>query len=113
MATFAEACGLARSLPRVTEGIVRDSLRFRIGRTVWLAFSPDETKMGFAFPKEERPLLVESEPDKFLLPRASDLRYNWCAVRLAAIDAVELEEIVFDAWRMCVPKRVAADHFGD
>ena len=63
---------------------MRGSLRFRIGRIVWLAFTPDETKMGFAFPKEERTLLVESEPDKFLLPTTSDLRYNWCAVRLAA-----------------------------
>jgi hypothetical protein len=113
VATFDDACRIARGLPRVSEGVVRDSLRFRIGRIVWLAFTPDETKMGFAFPKEERALLVESEPEKFLLPRTSDLRYNWCAVRLSALDDVELEEIVFDAWRMCVPKKVAAEHFAD
>jgi hypothetical protein len=28
--------------------------------------------------------------------------------RLAAIDATEMRELVFDAWRMVVPKRVAA-----
>jgi hypothetical protein len=113
VASFDDACRLARSLPRVTEGVVRGSLRFRIGRIVWLAFSPNEDTMGFAFPKEERALLVDSEPDKFQLPRTSDLRFNWCVVRLAAIDDVELEEIVFDAWRMCVPRKVAAEHFGD
>lgn len=113
MASFEAACRLARALPRVTEGYVRDSLRFRIGRIVWLAFSPDETIMGFAFPKEERALLIDSEPDKFLPPRAGDLRFNWCHVRLAALDDTELEELVHDAWRMCVPKRVAADHLGD
>lgn len=113
MASFEAACRIARALPRVTEGVVRQSLRFRIGRIVWLAFTPDEATMGFAFPKEERDLLVASEPDKFLLPRPSDLRYNWCAVRLAALDDAELEEIVLDAWRMCVPKRVAAEHLGD
>jgi len=31
-------------------------------------------------------------------------------VRLAAIDEIEMRELVLDAWRMCVPKRVAADY---
>jgi hypothetical protein len=30
--------------------------------------------------------------------------------RLAAIDPVEMRELVLDAWRMVVPKRVAAEH---
>ena len=64
--------------------------------------------MGFAFPKEEREALVASEPAKFLMPRQSDLRYNWVLVRLEAIDAKEMRELVLDAWRMVVPKRVAA-----
>ena len=104
---------LALSLPRTTEALVRDRVKFRVGRIVWLAFSRDETLMGFAFPKEEREALVESEPDKFLLPKASDLRYNWCVVRLGAIDDEEMRELVLDAWRMVVPKRVAAEHLGD
>jgi len=28
------------------------------------------------------------------------------------IDVVELREIIEDAWRMVVPKRVAAEHLG-
>jgi hypothetical protein len=95
-------------LPRSYEVLVRDRIKFRIGQIVYLAFSRDETVMGFAFPKEERAGLVESEPDKFALPRPSDMRYNWVHVRLDAIDLVELREIVIDAWRMCVPKSVAA-----
>jgi hypothetical protein len=88
-------------------------VKFRVGRIVYLAFSRDETLMGFAFPKEERDALVEAEPHKFLLPRASDLRYNWVVVRLDAIDDDEMRELVLDAWRMVVPKRVAVDHLGD
>jgi hypothetical protein len=88
--------------------VVGDRIKFRIGRIVYLAFSRDETVMGFAFPKEERAGLVASEPDTFMLPRPSDMRYNWVHVRLDAIDLVELREIVVDAWRMCVPKSVAA-----
>jgi hypothetical protein len=79
-----------------------------VKQIVWLAFSRDEAIMGFAFPKEERAGLVESEPDKFLMPPTSDLRYNWVCVRLAAIDEDEMREIVLDAWRMVVPKSVAA-----
>jgi hypothetical protein len=42
------------------------------------------------------------------MPTGSDLRWNWVHVRLAAIDLAEMREIVFDAWRMVVPKSVAA-----
>jgi hypothetical protein len=101
---------LALSLPRSYEALVRDRVKFRVGRIVYLAFSRDEQMMGFAFPKEERAALIEAEPDKFLLPKASDLRYNWVVVRLGAIDDDEMHELVVDAWRMVVPKRVAATH---
>ena len=47
------------------------------------------------------------------MPTKSDLRYNWVVVRLAAIDAEEMRELVLDAWRMVVPKRVAREHLGD
>jgi hypothetical protein len=79
-----------------------------VGRIVYLAFSRDETTMGFAFPKEEREALVRSEPERFLMPERSDMRYHWVVVRLDAIDIAEMREIVLDAWRMVVPKRIAA-----
>lgn len=104
---------VALDLPRTYEALVRDRVKFRVGRIVYLAFSRDETLMGFAFPKEERAALVESEPDKFLLPKPGDQRYNWVVVRLAAIDRTEMRELVLDAWRMVVPTRVAADHLGE
>ena len=98
---------LASRLPRSYEALVRDRVKFRVGRIVYVAFSRDETLMGFAFPKEERDALVAAEPDKFLLPKQSDLRYNWVVVRLNAIDVTELREIVIDGWRMVVPKFLA------
>jgi hypothetical protein len=104
---------LALSLPRSYEALVRDRVKFRVGRIVYLAFSRDEQIMGFAFPKEERDALVASEPDKFLMPGTSDLRYHWVEVRLAALDHDEMTELVQDAWRMVVPQRVAAEHLGE
>jgi hypothetical protein len=105
--TIDDARGVAATLPRSYEAVVRDSLRFRVGKIVYVAFSRDETIMGFAFPKDEREALVKSEPEKFLMPRRSELRYNWIYVRLDAIDHDELRELVVDAWRMCVPKKIA------
>jgi hypothetical protein len=98
----------ALSLPRTYEALVRDRVKFRVGRIVYVAFSRDETQMGFGFPKEEREALVASEPEKFLMPTASDMRYHWVEARLDQLDLDEMRELVLDAWRMCVPKSVAA-----
>ena len=108
MVTVEEVRAFAIALPRTIEVLVHDRVKFRVGQIVYVAFSRDETVMGFAFPKEERDALVESEPEKFMLPGRSDLRFNWVLVRMAAIDTTEMRELVLDAWRMVVPKRVAA-----
>ena len=110
MVTVDEVRSLALTLPRTTEAFVRGRVKFRVGRIVYLAFSRDETLMGFAFPKEWRNALVETEPHKFMLPRESDLRYNWAVVRLAEIDAEEMRGLVIDAWAMVVPKKVSAPY---
>jgi hypothetical protein len=111
--TVEDVRALATALPRTVERLVRDRVKFRVGQYVYLALSRDETLMGFAFPKAEREALVAGEPDKFRMPRDSDLRYNWVVVELARLDRTELAEIVTDAWRMVVPKRVAAAHLGE
>jgi hypothetical protein len=110
--TIDDVRAVASALPRSYEVLVRDRVKFRVGRIVYIAFSRDETVMGFAFPKEERDALVASEPDKFLMPCPSDLRYKWLQVRLAVLDQAEMRELVLDAWQMVVPKRVAAEYFG-
>ena len=108
MITVDDVRHITASLPRSYEVIVRDQIKFRVGRIVFVAFSRDETVMGVGFPKEERAAVVAAEPEKFMLPRTSDMRYNWIHVRLEAIDLQEVCELVIDAWRMCVPKKVAA-----
>lgn len=105
--TINEVRAFASQLPRAYEALVHDRVKFRVGRIVFLAFSRDEQIMGFGFPREERAALVASEPGKFQMPAQSDLRYHWVHLRLAAIDQAEMEELVLDAWRMCVPKSVA------
>lgn len=108
MVTVAEVRALALSLPRTEEKLIKDHVKFRVGSLVYVAISPDEVLMGFAFPKEERAALVAAAPEKFVMPIRSDERYNWVRVRLSAIDRAEMRELVLDAWRMVVPRRVAA-----
>jgi hypothetical protein len=108
VATIDDARAIASRLPRSYEALVRGRVKFRVGRIVYLSFARDETLMGFAFPKEEREAALETYPEKFLRPRPSDMRYKWLVVRLEAIDETELQELVLDAWRMVVPKGLAA-----
>jgi hypothetical protein len=110
MVTVDEVRALATTLPRSTEAFVRGLIKFRVGRIVYLSLTPDGSTMGFGFPKEWRAALVEAEPQKFSLPSASDMRYHWAHVRLAAIDADEMRDLVEGAWAMCVPKFVAEEY---
>jgi hypothetical protein len=106
--TVDDVRAIAAELERSYEVIVHDRVKFRVGQLVYLAFSTDEALMGFAFPKDERHELVASDPDKFRLPHPSDMRFNWVVARLDALDVDELRELVVDAWRMVVPKKLAA-----
>src|SRR3982751_6725820 len=88
--TIDDVRSVATDLPRSYEVVVRGRVKFRVGRIVYLDFSRDQSIMGFAFPREWRPVLVSSAPDKFMLPIDSELRWNWVRVRLAAIDMAEM-----------------------
>ena len=112
MVTAEDVRRVAGALPRSEEHLIRDQVKFRVGRIVFVAISPDERSIGFGFPKEERAALVASEPRKFHMPVPSDERYHWVRVWLDAIDQAEMEELVVEAWRMVVPKRVAAAYPG-
>ena len=101
--TLEQVREVATGLPRSYEALVYGRVKFRVGSIVWLAFSRDETIMGFSFPKELREALVAAEPDKFMLPRQSDLRFNWVDARMAALDFDEMRELVLDAWETVVP----------
>ena len=74
---------------------MHDRVKFRVGQIVYVAFSRDETVMGFAFPKEERELLVELRPRQ--VHDAARVRHaastgSWCGSR--GSDATEMRELV-------------------
>jgi hypothetical protein len=85
MVTVEDVRRLALSLPRTEEALVRDRVKFRVRGLVY----------------------------KFLMPIPSDERYHWVRARLSALSQKEMRELVIDAWRMVVPKSVAAEHLGE
>ena len=113
MVTIEDVRRLASTFPRAYEVVVRDRVKFRVGSIVFVAFSRDETLMGFGFPKEEREALVASDPETFFMPRESDLRFNWVVARIDRIDVDEMREFVIEAWRMTVPKFLYREYIGD
>ena len=107
MVTVEDVRRVARDLPRSEEHLIYDRVKFRVGKIVYVAFSRDETTMGFGFPREERDALVASAPAVFHLPSATDMRFQWVQAWLATLDVPQMEELVIDAWRMVVPKKVS------
>ena len=110
MATVDEARELAATLPRSSEAFVRGRVKFRVGRIVYLSFSKDGSTMGFAFPKHLREALVHADSGKFSLPSESDMRYHWVHVRLDAIDAEVMRDLVENAWALCAPKFLVEEY---
>jgi hypothetical protein len=90
--------------------LVRGRIKFRVGQIVWLALSEDGELMGCGFPKEMRQGEVEAEPHKFQLPSESDMRFTWIHVRLDAIDAEEMRDLVEEAWSRAVPLYLAQEY---
>ena len=111
MITVPQVRALAMTLPRTSEHLVHDRVKFRIKQIVYVGFSRDEELMGFAFPKEERDALVASS-DTYLLPPTSDLRFHWVVARTALLDEEEMEERVTEAWAMCVPRFLVRERLG-
>lgn len=107
MAVVDDVRALGDQLERSYSVYVHGRLKYRVGSLVYVAFSLDESVMGFAFPKEEREALVGGAPEKFRMPSDSDLRFNWVHARLAALEAAEARELVVDAWRMVVPAKLS------
>ena len=106
MAVVQDVRPLASELERSYEVYVRGRLKFRVGQLVYVAFSLDESVMGFGFPKAERAGLVASDPRTFHLPSRSDLRFHWVHADLARLDPTEARELVVSAWCLVVPQKL-------
>ncbi len=104
MTTADDVRRVGLALPRSYEREVRGRSKLKVKQIVFVAFSRDETRMGFGYPRTERDGLVESDPETFFLPGPADLRYQWVCAHLDRLADDEMRELVTDAWRMCTPR---------
>ena len=104
-----DVLGYAKDFERSYVAVVHGRIKLRVKQIVYVAFSRDETTMGFGFPKDDRPGLVASDPERFFMPRPSDMRFHWVETRLDTLEMDEMQEFVLDAWGMVVPKFLFRD----
>lgn len=104
MVTADDVREVGLALPRTHEFFTGGRYKLKVRQIVYVAFSRDETEMGFGYPRDARDGLIESDPATFFLPPARDLRYQWVCAHLDRLDAAEMRELVVDAWRMCTPR---------
>jgi hypothetical protein len=57
----------------------------------------------------EREALLQGQPNAFFSTPHYD-GYPYVLVRLEAVDPVELDELIEEAWRVRAPKRLTAEH---
>ena len=118
MADAEDVRRLALSLPHVTE-IDSDGFDFRVGGRGFVWSYPErqpgqrrvirtDIAVLYVGDEAEKQALLLGEPDLFFTTPAYD---GWplVMVRLAAVDAGRLAELVTDAWRMRAPGTLAGD----
>ena len=109
MSTEEELRSLALSLPGTEEREAWNQPTFRVGGKIFAWLGKPRRPAGIRVSQDEREELLAADPDKFfMLPQ--DARGPWMRLRLEAIDADELLEVLTDAWRGIAPKRLLAEH---
>lgn len=103
---------MALSLPETEEKLAWGMPTFRVRGKIFCSLSDDDESMGFKISKEERGELVAAEPDKYFFIPSHDANFNFARLRIAAVDADELREVIVEAWRRTAPKRLAASYDG-
>jgi hypothetical protein len=108
MSKLATLQQIAASLPGVTIGTSYSTLAFRIrGRLLARLREDGETlvvKLGF----EERDFLIRANPRIYFLTEHY-LNYPMVLVRLPAISAGELRDLLTQAWRLQASKRMVKE----
>jgi hypothetical protein len=101
---------LGCELPEVEESLSwgRPSLKVR-GKT-FAGVSREEGAIWVRCDREERPLLVASDPEAYRLTPHFERAHAHLLVWLAHVSEDELRERLIDGWLLLAPKRLAAAH---
>ena len=99
---------LALSLPDVVEGTSYGTPSWKVRGKFIARLRDNESVAVVKVDKGEKQLLLEAEPDVFF-ETPHYYGYGYVLVRLAAIDAGELAEVIEDGWRLAAPQRLVKE----
>ena len=112
MVTDDDVRRIALSLPETTEGPCYGTPGFRVKGKLFARIREEgDVLVVFVSDLDEKAALLASEPEVFFSTPHYD-QHASVLVRMGAIEADEVTELVTDAWRLRAPKRLAASFDG-
>ena len=111
MVTWERVAELARELPEIEETTSWGKPSFKVrGKTfAGHEHAPRRRDLGRC-DRDERPLLVASNPDAYRLTPHFEASPAFLLIWLEHIDEDEVRERLIDAWLIQAPKRLAAQY---
>jgi hypothetical protein len=114
MVTWERVAQLARELPEIEETTSWGQPSFKVrGKTFAGLSTRHEGAMWTRCDRDERSLLVQSNPDAYRLTPHFERSPGHLLIWLEQIDEDEVRERLIDAWLVAAPKRLAAAHSFD
>jgi hypothetical protein len=108
MATFEDVRRIALGLPEAAEILTWETdATFRVRNKIFAISAEGATHVSIKSTPFVQEDLIDRDPETFA--RAAHVgRFGWVQVNLERIDAVELESLLRQAWRMTAPRKLAA-----
>jgi hypothetical protein len=101
--------GMVDELAEVERGRARDYTSFSVRGKRFGYYWPRTKTVGLKQTLSEQLALVSERPDVFEIQFTAG-GFGWVVVYLTKIDADELLELVYEAWRLSAPESLAAEH---
>ena len=113
MVSWDDVRELALALPEVEEGTSWGRPSFAVRGKTFAGLSRHEGAMWARCDREERPLIVDSNPEVYRLTPHFEASPAHLLVWLEHADEDDVRERLIDAWLLKAPKRLAAQHAFD
>ncbi len=114
MITWERVAELARELPELEETTSWGKPSFKVrGKTFAGLSTRHESAIWARCDRDERPLLVASNPDAYRLTPHFERSPGYLLIWLEHVGEEDVRERLIDAWLLVAPKRLAAQHSFD
>ena len=108
MATFEDVRRISLALPEATELLTWDTeATFRVRNKIFAISSEGAGRVSIKSTPLVQEDLIDRDPATFA-KAAYVGRFGWVSVDLERVELAELEALLFAAWRLAAPRKVAA-----